>query len=372
MKIKAIDTHKYQKKLRPNNNINKLQTNMIQNSVLDSFTKASSPSFSGYFPVVNKKEFNILNQPESKLIELAEIFHKTSDNDIKTACDERYSHLITEMFKNENDKERALAYEKFMPYVEKVREHAQDVEDKISNLNKIAAKGDSNLYKQEDILSKTFFELLKIEQTGRKIPDFNGILVYGNASKADKDEFVDWLKINVPAQIKEFTYDEENPFESIKKIVAMAENAEKIYKIGGKRTILYLKDIDKLLTQDDCIENRRMIGKFKQLAEHCSELYHTTLLINTSYQLDDFEDASIASHRFGNKIKINDGIKQKQKEELKKLQEEKNRLTEAASSVNNYFKYEYYNNEPNDDSGEPERWVEGGDWGDFCDYWKYS
>ena len=65
------------------------------------------------------------------------------------------------------------------------------------------------------------------------------------------------------------------------------------------------------MTQYDCVEYRRMIGRFKQFAEHCSERYHTTLLMSTNYHLEDFEPASIGSQRFETLVKLKEGIKQK-------------------------------------------------------------
>ena len=367
MYINSVNLNHYQTTLQLNNFQKHMHRNTMSGNTVDRFTKMSAPSFKGY--TVNKKKFNILNQTDTSLNNLAEVFYNESDTDIKKACEVRYSNFIADLFADSGKEKYKLAYQKFMPYVEKTREHAQNTENRINTLTELAAKGDSNITEQERIISKTFFELLKVEQTGRKIPDNNGILIYGDAPNADKEEFIEWFKNNVPAQVKEFTYDEAAPFESIKKMVYIAEDAEKIYQFTGKRTILQLKDMDKLLTSDETLENIKMIARFKQFAEHCSERYHTTLLMSTNYPLDNFEDASIASHRFETKLKLKDGIKPQQKEELKTLQDEKSRLEKAAATVEEYFWYRY---DDTDNSSDGDKYVQGGTWGDFCDYWKYS
>ena len=87
-------------------------------------------------------------------------------------------------------------------------------------------------------------------------------------------------------------------------MVTIAKDAEDVFRLAGKRTILHLKDMDELLTAEETIENVEMIGRFKQFVEYCSEKYHTTVLMKTTKPLEDFEEASIASHRFETLIRL--------------------------------------------------------------------
>lgn len=147
-----------------------------------------------------------------------------------------------------------------------------------------------------------FSQFLDVEKRGTKIPSSNGILLYGDSDKIDKAENI--IKNTMDLNFQESKYDPNKPFESIKKLVAIAEKAEEQYAITKKRTMISLLGWDELLTHEELQENRRMIGKFKQFVEHCSEYYHTTVLMKTTKALDDFEDASIASHRFERKFEF--------------------------------------------------------------------
>ena len=357
MQISPINFKNYSK--QNNNKLNTMQTNFNTKNMTDCFVKTLTPSFKGW--CVDKKKFNILDQSDDNLKNLAEIFHKQSDTEIENACKTRHTNFIGYTSKSKSEQ----AFKEFMPHVNKVRKHSVQVEQDIARLTELAAKGDSNFSKQQERISKTFFKLLEVEQSDRKIPKQNGILIYGNAPSIDKTEFVDWFKKNVPAQVQEFTYDESKPFESIKKMVALAEEAEIAYRLIGKRTILHLKDMEKLLTAEETLENIKMIARFKQFAEHCSERYHTTLLMSTNYPLEDFEEASIGSQRFETLINLKDGIKPKQKLELEKLQKEKERLEDQVSLL---YKYYWYESEPDYSSSDNDRPM----WGPYeDDEWQY-
>lgn len=325
----------------------------------DTFQKKITPNFKGY--KVNKALFNPLNGSDKDNRALAEVFHKESDTQIEQACKTRYTNFIGYTSNSKFEQ----AYKEFMPHVTEVREHAQKVEQDIAKLTELSAKGDSNFSKQQDRIAKSFFELLKIEQTGRKIPNRNGIFIYGDAPNSDKRNFVEWFKKNVPANFEEITYDDSEPLESIKRIVAKAEKAEIVHQQTGKRTVLYIKEMDRLLTDVRNKENLIITARFKNFAEHCSERYHTTILLTTTYPLGEFESATIASHRFETQINLKDGIKPKQKLELKTLQKEKERLKESSSKLSDYFWYEEDDTSSSNNDDRPL-------WGPYeSDEWQY-
>ena len=346
MQVRPISSIKYS---TINNNDSRNKTFLMNKTVYhsDTFQKKITPNFKGY--KVNKALFNPLNGSDKDNRALAEVFHKESDTQIEQACKTRYTNFIGYTSNSKFEQ----AYKEFMPHVTEVRKHAQIVEQDIAKLTELSAKGDSNFSKQQDRIAKDFFELLKIEQSGRKITNNNGILIYGDAPNSDKRDFVEWFKNNVPANFEEITYDDSEPFESIKRIIATAEKAEILHQQTGKRTVLYIKEMDKLLTDESSRESRKMIARFKQFAEHCSERYHTTILLTTAYPLDEFEDASIASHRFETQLNLKDGIKPKQKLELKTLQKEKERLNESSSKLSDYFWYEEDNSSSSNNDDRP-------------------
>ena len=86
----------------------------------------------------------------------------------------------------------------------------------------------------------------------------------------------------------------------LKKILKASELE---YQKTGKRTIVEVHNLDKLLTsktKKDLIT----IAHFKSFAELASEKFHTTILMRTDKPLENFESASIGPNRFLVKLKI--------------------------------------------------------------------
>lgn len=99
---------------------------------------------------------------------------------------------------------------------------------------------------------------------------------------------------------KEFLPIAENILECDENIATINDKKTN-YQASGMRTLLF----DELLTNDDTLEGRAMIGRFKNFIENISQKYHTTVLMKTNKDLGDFEEASIGDQRFDLKIKIN-------------------------------------------------------------------
>lgn len=352
MKISAITTNIYKSNpLMKENSV----SNIISSTAPDSFEKKMSrPSFGDY--CVDKKKFNVLDDSYSQLKSLGEVFHKASDSTIENACLERYRYknFFSDIFAENGTETYMQAYRNFLPYVQDERNHKSSIINEINNLEALALKGDSNIGEQKLNLKRGFMALLEIENNGKKVPFQNGILLYGDATDADKNEFVDWIKNEAKASFDEVTYKEDAPFESIKNIVKKAEEAENVFNYTGKRTILYVKDIDKLLTDEEDDDSLEMIARFKSFAENAHENYHTTLLVKTNRSLDEFEEASIGSQRFESKIKLKDGITPEVKKRLKEAGAERIRLDDAAETLDSYYWYEdYYDSSDNDSSDKP-------------------
>ena len=224
------------------------------------------------------------NSPEFK--ELSDILKTAKDSHLTVILDKNNDSSFEKLIEN-NSQIKTTSFD-----LKKIRENLLDFES--------LGKGGNRLRQWLEI----FTALLDIEKGGRKILNCNGILLYGDAQKIEKAQNI--IKNTLDVNFKEAKYDPKQPFESIKKMAAIAEKGEAEYPRTKKRTMINLIGWDELLTNEELIENRKMIARFKQFVEHCSERYHTTVLMKTSRSLDDFEDASMASHRFETKIKLKD------------------------------------------------------------------
>lgn len=216
--------------------------------------------------------------------ELSELLNKAKDNHLTIIID------------NKNEKQ----LEKFLANNSNVKYAGFDLESIKTNLFDFESFG-----KQGEMLKKrldVIAGMLKIEQAGKKIPKQNGILLYGDADKITKAENI--IKNYLDVNLKEAKYDPKQPFESIKKLVAIAEKGEEQFATTKKRTLINLVGWDELLTAEETLANINMIGRFKQFVEHCSERYHTTVLMKTAKPLEDFEEASIGSQRFETLIRL--------------------------------------------------------------------
>lgn len=134
-------------------------------------------------------------------------------------------------------------------------------------------------------------------------PDFeNGIILQG---KPETAEVIIKSLVNIfDMNYKKIIFDKENIADNMKVLLKASTQAKKDFELTGKRTFIELGNIDELLTNFSTVENRRQIAAFKNFSENCAKNYNTTLIFHTTKDLDDFEPASIAPHRFGLKINL--------------------------------------------------------------------
>ena len=130
----------------------------------------------------------------------------------------------------------------------------------------------------------------------------NGIILQGKSDLADIT--IKSLTNIFDMNYKKIDFSKDNNFDTWESILKLAEQAKTDFETTGKRTFIELGNIDELLINFDTIENRRNIAKLKNFTENCAKNYNTTLIFHTTKDLDDFEPASIAPHRFGLKIKL--------------------------------------------------------------------
>ncbi len=325
MKISPISNFNYSQKFNRNNNI----TNTINNPYNLSF-KSSYDVYYEDFPL---KSFDPLNADEQELKKLGEVFHKYSD--IETLCIRRYGTGLFTKYENSRAYE---AYQKLYKSIKETREYKNKLVAEMNNLLNKEITGEGNMMEKKMEVKDSFLDFLKIEQnTGRKAPIENGILIYGNSRK--KDDFINWLKNTSETAFKEIEYDENKPFDSIKAIKQALKNAQTGYEYTDRRSILYIKNLDKLLTNKSK-ENLIMIAHFKSFAELASEKFHTTLLFKTDLPLENFESASIATGRFGLKVKLTNELSESDEQKVKDIRQEITRLDKMTDKTNEYIKTE--------------------------------
>lgn len=336
MKISPISNFNSTQKLNKNNNI----TNTINNPY--NFSFKSSDDVDVYYVDFPLKNFDPLNAEENELKKLGEVFHKYSD--VETLCKRRYG---TGLFTKYENTRAYQAYQKLSNSIDKTRKHKNDVVTQMNNILDKEITGEGNMMEKKMEVRNQFLDFLQIEQnTGRKVPIENGILIYGNSRK--KDDFINWLKNTSETAFKEIEYDEKKPFDSIKAIKQALKNAQTGYEYTDRRSILYIKNLDKLLTNESD-ENLIMIAHFKSFAEVASSKYHTTLLFKTDLPLENFESASIATGRFGLKVKLTNELSENDEHKVKDLRQEITRLDKMTDKTNEYIKTEevttYWNSE---------------------------
>ena len=135
-------------------------------------------------------------------------------------------------------------------------------------------------------------------------PDGNGILLYGPAEKTRI--IADSIRKSLDVNYKEYDFLENGNTDMLKAVFDLKKilkASELEYQKTGKRTIVEVHNLDKLLTSEtekDVIA----IAHFKSFAEVASEKFHTTILMRTDKPLENFESASIGPNRFLVKLKI--------------------------------------------------------------------
>ena len=315
-----------------------------KNALSPSFKGSSVPSFSSLRRVWDKKKFDPLNAPDSTLDELAEIFHNEFKykSSIQSAAEERYPEgFLESLFMDDNYKKKInIVIDRLYNRVQKVVEHKEKLLNEAIELKKKKALGVSNISKQKVRVNSNFIEPLKLSKQAQDVPLTNGILVYGQAFDSDKNKFIDWLKNESDASFVELTYKEDAPSESLNEIANSLNIAKNVYNLTGNRTILYVKGIDKLLTDLTSDTNMDYINEFKNYVEAASKDFHTTFLVKTNLPLKDFDSAAIASHRFGLKINLSEGITEDDQKRLDEINKEIARLDEKSRKQYDFYEFE--------------------------------
>jgi hypothetical protein len=288
--------------------------------------------------------------------DLAESFHKSaqgtiqeigsivSDSVYKSKQVQKFFGLIEKTIQVEDydatSKVVEKNTEKLSSEIKSVIQGKNKMSKEISQLELKAAKGTDNNTDQQVRVQKIFGRFVEAEKEGMEVDIPNGILVHGGFDTKNTD-FVKWIAKNTPVFFDEestvIKHNPQKPLDTIGAIISKAEDAKNLFKATGKRTLLFVDNLDEMLSDYSTIERRGMIGRFKGFVEHISKDYHTTLVMKTSKPLEDFEPASIGSNRFEIKVPIKDGISEKEAKKLEELKAEVKRIDDKADRVENDY-----------------------------------
>lgn len=319
---------------------NKSRSNYLSSPIASlSSKKFHNPSFGSFAGVHALRGFDpassswsasrlrILKRSWSEMESLAEYFHDKSDSDIE---------FITREAHKWSSNNAKMAAARLIEAVKPIRVKKLKMAEEAEALETSKGAGLGNVVEQADRVNRQFLSLLEAEKEGKNPPITNGILVYG--ASAEKGKFVDDLVKKAGVIVKRFKYDSANPMRTIEDIVKTAEQAETTFQYSKARTILFIEDLDKMLTNKDNVAGIATIGRFKGFVEHMSRDYHTTIVMKTDKPLEEFEEASIAPHRFGIQVELKDGISRTELKRLEELNAEINRLDEKAKEAESLFK----------------------------------
>lgn len=318
MKIQAIKNY---------NSINKemYKSNYIDSSMKDLSTNKTNFVLnfgSGHWRL---KKINILGRGASEMVDLAEYFHSMPKGNILDVS------RIENFLGFKKSEESSIAFKKLSEAINKVNNGKLIKVKRIAELEPKIALGISNLTEQKTRLNREFISLIAAEKEGKNPPIDNGILVHGTSK--EKDNFINWLTESAGAVVKTIQHDSNKPTKTIDTLIDIAENAERAFKHSRTRTVVVVKDLEKMLTNKNSADAMDNINEFKSIAEDLSQRYHTTIITKTDKPLDVFEPATIASNRLGVHVNLKDGISEEELKELNSLKAEVKRLDDKAKSV---------------------------------------
>jgi len=273
------------------------------------------------------KKLRILTRTDSEMKDLAEYFHKKSNQEIKGVTSEAH---------NWSSKKAEETANRLISYVSPIRNEKSRKLNRISELEIKKGTGVSNVVGQKVRLNNEFISLIAAEKEGLRPNIKNGILIHG-ASKL-KDEFISWLTESSGAVVKTIQHDVANPMKTISEIIKLAKDSEAAFNHSNTRTLIVVKDLDEMLIKPKNRDEVKLVSGFKSFAEDLSEKYHTTLIAKTDKNLDEFEPATIASNRLGVHVDLKDGISEDELKELGSLNSEVKRLDDKAAQVESKFK----------------------------------
>jgi len=276
-----------------------------------------------------KKLLRIMTRTDSEMKDLAEYFHGRSDESLYYVISDSRPYMWS------SEEKIKMETKRLIEFVSPIRDNKAKMLNKVNELELKKGIGLSNLVGQKARLNSEFISLIAAEKEGMNPVIKNGILIHGTSKL--KDEFITWLTESSGAVVKTIQHDTSNPMKTISDIIELAENSETAFKHSKTRTLIVVKDLDKMLMRPKNRDEVKLINGFKSFAEDLSEKYHTTLIAKTDKNLDEFEPATTASNRLGVHVDLKDGITEEELNELGDLNAEVKRLDDKAAQAGEKF-----------------------------------
>lgn len=293
-------------------------------------------AFANY--VVVSKRFDPLNATSGELDNYAEIFH---DDDINKLIELKYSGLVGKIFGSNEQKIRKVK-DALLPRIRKVKQEKEiAIRNKTNLTAKLVAK-EKNVAENKLRITNEF--LLPLEYDKQKTEKFipKGILLYGIATAQEKKEITDWISQKVKelgAEFKEINCDGNDLGSTLISIKNAITIAKEYNKFTQNHTVVYLKNIDKILTNLNDENSLDFIDYFKTIVESETSKSNLTFLISTELPLADFDSAVIGDQRFEIKLNLIPGLTDSEKRVLADASQKLTHLARQAEKADSYTEY---------------------------------
>lgn len=325
MKVSQLN-HLYRLNLAKYNALqltNQHYTNPVNKNQKDTFAKSSKISFGSYpehhtVYSISKKKFDPLNATSSELDLYAELFH---EEDIDAVLNEVYGGMLNDFF-GYNDKKIQKVKDALLPRINKIKdEKYKAIIDKTELTTKLTTKERNTAENKLRITNEFLIPLEHFENNSTNhIP--NGILLYGNATSKEKQEFTGWLAQKVGelgAEYKVVDCKNSNLDVTLSAIKNAVANAKQYNEFTDKHTVIHLKNIDKIISNLNDEASIDFSNHFKTICENVSSKNHLTFLITTEIPLADFDSAVIGDQRFEIKANLVEGLTDNENQRLIKI-----------------------------------------------------
>ncbi len=144
----------------------------------------------------------------------------------------------------------------------------------------------------KDCLAKLYFF-----KANNKYKECANFLLFGQEEKSRKllDSFKKLLEDFHFAKVE---FDNKEPEKTFESFVNELKKARELYEKENRYSIIEMDKFDDLLTNHETSKDRRLIARFKNLAEIMNDEYHCVGFLRTQKPLEKFDSASIGTQRF--------------------------------------------------------------------------
>jgi hypothetical protein len=156
-------------------------------------------------------------------------------------------------------------------------------------------------YSDPDMAQKVvplYISFLAQEKAGANInPELIPNLFFRGSTEATS-EFLNALKNSLDVNYKKITLDETDPLKTLSKLIEIMKANEEQFHITKKRAVIEVENLDELFTDYNTPIKRQIIARYKTLAEHSTQDYHSNIFFSTNKSIEQFEPATLGGQRF--------------------------------------------------------------------------